>query len=79
MNIERTGDYSIHLASADRRLTVWAKLDSCVEVHVFANHSTAGDVRRASDVDMLHICDFGKFLEELQDAKKQIDAWAAAR
>lgn len=78
MIVERTEQYSIHLISTDRRLTVWAKLDGCVEVHTYANESTAGDVRRDSDVNLIHACDFDAFLEELQDAKRRIDAWQEA-
>ena len=79
MNIDRTEPYSLHLISADRRLTVWAKLDSCVEVHAYANDSVAGDVKQDSDVDLLHACDFDTLLRELLDAKAKIDAWETAQ
>lgn len=78
MNVERTEQLSIHLVSTDRRLTVWAALGGCVEVHTFSNRSTAGDVRQDSDVNLVHVCDFDAFLEELQDAKRRIDAWTKA-
>mgnify|MGYP001570248690 CR=1 FL=1 len=50
MNIERVEQYSIHLVSDDKKLTVWAKLDGCVEVHRFEGESTVevvGSIRPA--------------------------------
>jgi hypothetical protein len=78
--LEPTSDrHTLEVTSKDGKAHFLVSDSGCVEITLYMNESIRGNVVDLSDVDFIHICNFGEFQEMLkrlqQMSERYFDGW----